>query len=55
MNKETTNCSICKCYGTYVRLRSPKENRMKTVWADKVTLENVCRVIRVLSYNVRNG
>ena len=39
---------------TFACAASPKENRMKTVWADKVTSENG-RVIRVLSYNVRNG
>ena len=32
---------------TFACAASPKENRMKTVWADKVTSENV--------YNVRNG
>ena len=40
---------------TFACAASPKENRMKTVWADKVTLEMYGRVIRVLSYNVRNG
>ena len=40
---------------TFACAASPKENRMKTVWLIKLRWKMYGRVIRVLSYNVRNG